>query len=299
MHGNIPFRLRQLRLVVKSHSTPQIIMNTQSMKKLSCLSLLALTAGVCAHAATLTHRYDFDGDAADSVGTLNGTLSADNAPTNTIEAPSFLNSGGVPSGADTSFASNSIEFGMNVATASFVNFGSGVQTDIYDGKAGSVAYWFKADTLSGDMFSNVGPHRTILKSNGDIRLGGGTVDENFSFTGDVTAGTWHHFSLTWNDVAGAGTIALDGDIQTYSFTPGALTDPSRLMVGNFSNNASNVATQFDGHIYDLQIYDGVLTNGEISTLAGNAGTAIPEPGTYALLGGIFALTSVMVRRRRS
>ena len=153
--------------------------------------------------------------------------------------------------------------------------------------------------MTGDMFSNVGPHRTILKSNGDIRLGGGTVDENFSFTGDVTAGTWHHFSLTWNDVAGAGTIALDGDIQTYSFTPGALTDPSRLMVGNFSNNASNVATQFDGHIYDLQIYDGVLTNGEISTLAGNAGTAIPEPGTYALLGGIFALTSVMVRRRRS
>ncbi|MDA8735805.1 LamG domain-containing protein [Opitutales bacterium] len=264
------------------------------MKKLSCLSLLALTAGVCAHAATLTNRYDFNGDAADSVGTLNGNLSA--AGTN-LEAPLFQSD--IPDDADDSFASNSIEFGMNVATASFVNFGSGVQTDIYDGKAGSVAYWFKADTLSGDMFSNVGPHRTILKSNGDIRLGGGTVDENFSFTGDVTAGTWHHFSLTWNDVAGAGTIALDGDIQTYSFTPGALTDPSRLMVGNFSNNASNVATQFDGHIYDLQIYDGVLTNGEISTLAGNAGTAIPEPGTYALLGGIFALTSVMVRRRRS
>jgi len=269
-------------------------MNTQSIKKLSCLSLLALTAGVCAHAGTLTHRYDFDNDAADSVGTLNGTLSA--AGTN-LEAPLFQSD--IPDGADTSFASNSIEFGMNVATASFVNFGSGVQTDIYDGKSGSVAYWFKADTLSGDMFSNVAPHRTILKSNGDIRLGGGIVDEDFSFTGGVTAGTWHHFSLTWNDVAGSGTIALDGDIQAYSFTPGALTDPSRLMVGNFSANANNIATQFDGHIYDLQIYDGVLTNGEISTLAGNAGTVIPEPGTYALIGGIFALTSVMVRRRRS
>ena len=295
MHSGVPFRLRQLRLVVKSHSTPQIIMNTQSIKKLSCLSLLALTAGVCAHAATLTHRYDFDNDAADSVGTLNGTLSA--AGTN-LEAPLFQSD--IPDDADISFASNSIEFGMNVGTkASFVNFGSGVETDIYDGDAGSVAYWFKADTLTGDMFSNVGPHRTILKSNGDIRLGGGTVDENFSFTGDVTAGTWHHFSLTWNDVAGSGTIALDGDIQAYSFTPGALTDPSRLMVGNFSANANNIATQFDGHIYDLQIYDGVLTNGEISTLAGNAGTAIPEPGTYALIGGCLALGSMMLRRRRS
>jgi len=306
MHGNIPFRLRQLRLVVKSHSTPQIIMNTQSMKKLSCLSLLALTAGVCAHAATLTHRYDFDGDAADSVGTLNGTLSADDAPTNTIEAPSFLNSGGVPSGADTSFASNSIEFGMNVGTmASSVNFGSGVQTDIYDGKAGSVAYWFKADQLlnARDIVSNVGGAgqlRTMMRNDGTLRLpGAGQGNVDFTFTNSVTAGTWHHLVVAWDDPSGLLTIALDGQIQTDSFTAGELTDPSRLIVGNFSSNGNSVATQFDGHIYDLQIYDGVLTNGEISTLAGNAGTVIPEPGTYALIGGIFALTSVMVRRRRS
>ena len=304
MHGDIPFRLRQLRLVVKSHSTPQIIMNTQSMKKLSCLSLLALTAGVCAHAATLTHRYDFDGDAADSVGTLNGTLSADNAPTNTIEAPLFQSD--VPSGADTSFASNSIEFGMTVGTmASSVNFGSGVQTDIYDGKAGSVAYWFKADTLLNgrDMVSTVGGAgqlRTMMRDDGTLRLSGaGQGNVDFTFTNSVTAGTWHHLVVAWDDPSGLLTIALDGQIQTDSFTAGALTDPTRLIVGNFSANASNVATQFDGHIYDLQIYDGVLTNAEISTLAGNAGTAIPEPGTYALIGGCLALGSVMLRRRRS
>lgn len=305
MHGNIPFRLRQLRLVVKSHSTPQIIMNTQSMKKLSCLSLLALTAGVCAHASTLTHRYDFDGDAADSVGTLNGTLSADDAPAN-IEAPSFLNSGGVPSGADTSFASNSIEFGMNVGTmASSVNFGSGVQTNIYDGKAGSVAYWFKADTLLNgrDMVSNVGGAgelRTTTRKDGTLRfIGAGQGNADFSFTNPVTAGTWHHLVVAWDDPSGLLKIVLDGQIQTDFFTAGALTDPSRLIVGNYSASASNVATQFDGHIYDLQIYDGVLTNAEISTLAGNAGTAIPEPGTYALIGGCLALGSVMLRRRRS
>ena len=311
MHSGVPFRLRQLRLVVKSHSTPQIIMNTQSIKKLSCLSLLALTAGVCAHAATLTHRYDFNGDAADSVGTLNGTLSADNFGDTdpdpaTIEAPSFLNSGGVPSGADTSFASNSIEFGMNVGTmASSVNFGSGVQTDIYDGKAGSVTYWFKADTLLNgrDMVSNIGGGgalRTMMRGDGTLRLAGaGQGNVDFSFTNPVTAGAWHHLVVAWDDPSGLLTIALDGQIQTDSFTAGALTDPSRFIVGNFSENDSQLGTQFDGHIYDLQIYDGVLTNAEISTLAGNAGTAIPEPGTYALIGGCLALGSVMLRRRRS
>lgn len=285
------------------------ILNPESitfMKKRMTLTLLALGAGVCANAATLTHRYDFDNDADDAIGTLNGTLSADNAPTNTIEAPSFFNSGGVPSGADTSFASNSIEFGMTVGTkASSVNFGSGVQTDIYDGKAGSVAYWFKADQLlnARDIVSNVGGAgqlRTTMRNDGTLRLSGaGQGNVDFTFTNSVTAGTWHHLVVAWDDPSGLLTIALDGQIQTDSFTAGALTDPQRLIVGNFSETDSQLATQFDGHIYDLQIYDGVLTNGEISTLAGNAGTVIPEPGTYALIGGCLALGSVMLRRRRS
>ena len=283
------------------------ILNPESitfMKKRMTLTLLALGAGVCANAATLTHRYDFGNDAADSVGTLNGTLSADNAPTNTIEAPLFQSD--VPSGADTSFASNSIEFGMTVGTkASSVNFGSGVQTDIYDGKAGSVAYWFKADALLNgrDMVSNIGGAgqlRTMMRNDGTLRLAGaGQGNVDFTFTNSVTAGTWHHLVVAWDDPSGLLTIALDGQIQTDSFTAGALTDPSRLIVGNFSETDSQLGTQFDGHIYDLQIYDGVLTNAEISTLAGNAGTAIPEPGTYALIGGCLALGSVMLRRRRS
>ena len=268
------------------------------MKKLSCLSFFALAVGVCANAATLTHRYDFTDDADDAVGTLNGTLSGDSL---NLEAPEFVSDR--PTGASTSFASNSIEFGMTVGSSSSVNFGGGAQTEIYDGKAGSVAYWFKADTLANnkDMFSNVGGLRTLMLNDGRLRLAGagqGNAQVSFATT-NVTASTWHHLVVTWDDVAGEGKIALDGDIETWSFTAGDLVDPARLIIANYAPNASAPTSQFDGHIYDLQIYDGVLTDGEIGTLAGNAGVAIPEPGTYALLGGIFALTAVLIRRRGS
>jgi hypothetical protein len=77
-----------------------------------------------------------------------------------------------------------------------------------------------------------------------------------------------------------------------------LTDPARLIVGNYEQSANQLATQFDGHIYDLQIYEGVLSNSEIATLYATPGTTIPESGSFALIAGCLGLVSVMLRRRR-
>lgn len=259
----------------------------------------SMAAGLvlCAQAdVTLTHRYDFDGDAVDSVGTMDGTVSATGTGT---EAPLF--STDIPTGADTGFASKSIEMGMSVGTAaSYVNF-TGAQRNIYDGKAGSVAYWFKADqALSGrDLFSNIDGAtglRTLTRNNGDIRLAGaGMGNVDFSFSGDWTANAWHHLVVTWDDTDGSGTIALDGDVKSWSFTAGSLTDPARLILGNFASNNSQLQTQFDGHFYDLQIYEGELSSAEISLLANNAGTAIPEPATLGLIAA-FGGSVLFVRR---
>jgi hypothetical protein len=272
-------------------------------KKIIPLTLLAIGAGLCANAAVLTHRYDFNGDAADfddATTKLNGTLSPNGT---NLEAPLFTSD--TPDGADTSFASQSIEFGMNVGTtASWINFGNGLQTKIFDGKAGSFSYWFKADKVSGlsELVSNVAAGSTGVRTvldNGRIVNYATAGGVPATPANSVTVGTWHHLVLGWDDINSQWTLALDGVIQTQAFgTPGGLTDPARLIVGNYSENTSQLGTQFDGHIYDLQIYEGVLSNSEIATLYANSGTTIPESGSFALIAGCLGLVSVMLRRRR-
>jgi len=273
------------------------------MKCMFQLCLFALTASISTDAATLTHRYAFNDNANDSIGSLNGTLTTDNSPLNTLEAPQFNTD--IPDGAITSFATNSIEFGMSIgAKASSVDFGSGTQTKIFDNKAGSFSYWFKADQLLNgrDLFSNISGTtglRTLLMSDGKLKLAGaGMGNVDFTFDSAVTAGTWHHLVVAWDDPNGTLKIALDGSIKTQAFTAGALENPARLIAGNFSENDSQLATQFDGRLFDLQIYQGMLSDGAITMLAANAGTAVPEPGHYGLTIGFLALGRLLVCRRK-
>jgi hypothetical protein len=281
------------------------------MQKYTILTLLLVTFGACMHAANLTHRYAFTSDADDSIliDSLDGTLSTDNSPTNTLEAPQFTTD--IPAGAHTSFATNSIEFGMSIGDkASSVNFGRGTQTDIFDGKAGSFSYWFKADQLlnSSDLVSNISGSeglRTLLLTDGHIRLTGAGMDNNnvqFKTTSAVTVNTWHHLVVEWDDPNGVLKIALDGSTQTQAFSAGALEDPSRLIAGNFSDNDSKLHTQFDGKLFDLQMYQGMLSEADITSLYENPGSSlsdlsIPEPRHYSLLISLLVLGHLQARRR--
>jgi len=261
----------------------------------SCLALL----GASVSAQSLIHRYAFDGDAVDGIGTLDGTMSTDDAPNN-IEAPNFNTN--TPTGADTSFASGSIELGMNAASddVSFVNFGAPA---LYDGESGSFSLWFNPDAATGDeLFSNINPNpgelRTRLEGTGAVAVIGGSVtDSPVLSSNTASTDAWSHLVVTWDDAAGTGSIALNGTITGYSFTPNSLENPSRLMLGNFAANDASPQTQFDGEFYDLQIYDGVLSSSQISQLNSNPGTAIPEPSSFALLAGGFAFVALMLRRR--
>jgi MYXO-CTERM domain-containing protein len=88
---------------------------------------------------------------------------------------------------------------------------------------------------------------------------------------------------------GVGSFAPIGSLTggTASFGVGAVFDNNTLSVGT-----RQTALGYDGNgagfdLYDLQIYDGLLTAGEVMALANNPGltlSQVPEPSAFALLG---------------
>ena len=90
--------------------------------------------------------------------------------------------------------------------------------------------------------------------------------------------------IDWDGTSIAGFWGQDGSgVGAYAIT---LDDD----IGNTSSNGRG-----QGSIAVFRQYSGVLTAEQVQQ---NYASTIPEPGTTALLAGCFALTSIMVRRRR-
>jgi hypothetical protein len=113
----------------------------------------------------------------------------------------------------------------------------------------------------------------------------------------------------WRTVAdGASYDLFTGTSQTFSGS--YVLDIERNGAGEYEFSANNVpiyttsAAITGGDFYDATAKDSLLNyqivfggDGAMTATVDNFGV-IPEPGTYALLGGLFALSFVMVRRRR-
>ena len=148
--------------------------------------------------------------------------------------------------------------------------------------------------------------RTLLQTDGHIRLSGAGMDNNVQFktSSAATVGTWHHLVVAWDDPNGELKIALDGSISRQTFTDEALENPARLIAGNFSANSSHPTTQFDGKLFDLQMYGGMLSDDDIGSLYNNPGLSlsdlsIPEPRHYSLLISLLVLGHMQARRCRT
>ncbi len=274
-------------------------------KSISSLPLAISTILLClcsAQSATLIHRYEFNGNLTDSVGTLNGTATGN---ATYLEAPSYVTA--APLGA--TGPTKAISLGANAGTK-VSGFAIGNAAAL-DATAGSLSMWLNPGTpVVGDTTSDyilyqptigTGMYLTINpNSNSNLTTRFGTTTPAISANNVISAGTWINAVITWDSINGV-KLYINGTLQGTQALTGYSTTAG-LRFGNFDlSNAvatSYLANQYKGLIYDVQTYSGVLTASEASYLYSNPGVAVPEPSTM-MLGGIgLAASLLLVRRKR-
>lgn len=276
--------------------------------------LTALFASVCLAAlaradATLTHRYDFNGNLDDSVGSINATGSS----TGTYStAPVF--SADTPSGAVGS--GQSLQLGQTAGTRSGFSINSAALSS-----TGSISLWFQHDLAAiandgqVDYVFNIGTgtwnhglklHLNNNSSNLALRVGGADAQVVVGTHMGVAQDAWYHVAVTWDSSASGSSASyyINGSLVASQSIAGSIAGigSAALSVGNWSfpaaDSASFLANQFQGSVYDLQIYAGQLDAAQVALLAGAPGSAIPEPSSATALFGVCALGLGFLRRRR-
>jgi hypothetical protein len=279
----------------------------------------ALLACVGHAEAGLVHRYTFAGsDASDAVGTVDGSLTVSGTY---LEAPQFVTD--QPAGAVTGAPTQAMEVGMNVGalkSAAVIPFAA------LDKEAGSLAFWLKPDTAGHGRYilhqnwrnglgviqysttAEVVSVVTILDDDGTAPYGGNPASQ-FNMSSPFTS-EWHFVAITWRSGtsgsdAGEFVIYFDDQAPAYRQYPAeweSVWPTSGLRFGTFNetDSTSGLANQFDGRIYDIQVYDASLAAWQIEAMYTNPGSEaplVPEPVGLAVLG----LSSLAVggpRRRK-
>lgn len=265
---------------------------------IALLGLLGATA--LAHAnTTLAHRYEFDNNVTDSVGTTNATATGTWEPSS-LAAPTYEHY--VPSGA--TGPTQSVQLGTTQDAVS----GFSVPASAFS-ETGSISLWMQhnlaqTSTSDSDYILNMS-----TEWNRGIKLYfAGSSSNLVARVGDKAIGTqqalvqntWYHVAITWDKTTGDASFYVNGAlVANDSFTPSTLPFTG-LNVGNYSFSSTYLNNQFDGSVYDLQIYDGQLAPSDISLLYANPGTVtpIPEPSSAAALLGVLSMAWVGFHRSR-
>ncbi len=251
------------------------------MKSIALTTIASACLLASASAATLTHRYSFNGDTNDSVGTSNGIL------TNgaTVTATSLSLSGGPGSGASV----------QNMGFSSPVGIGAN-----YGGTGVTIETWYTDTGTSqwGKLFT-FGTGADGLEFGFTLQHASqfNAVDRNgaktFGFRG--TVGVEHHLAIT---------LAQDGNMNAWLDGTQLITDVATNPISNIGTQTESIGATawgdpgFAGEVNEFRIYGGELTNAEVqANLALGPNSLVPEPTGLALLG--LASAALLRRRRRA
>lgn len=234
----------------------------------------------------LIHRYRFAGNAADSGGAIDGAATTGGV---WLEEPSYVAES--PPGAAEPVTALSV--GANIGSK---KAGAKISRDVL-GAWGTVCFHFKprssasgryvlnSEVNNGMVFlqnsvSNAMSVNVVQAQNGSVSLPmSGAFDD------------WHFFAATWSAPDGAASVYLDDATASFVFSP-TNWSPSDLILGgwNLDENSNHLSNQFDGLIYDVQIYRAPLSSTEVVALRNSAGQILlPErtwlPSSISLPGG--------------
>lgn len=247
-------------------------------------SILTLAAGLVlsaasAGAATLSHRYSFNGDTTDSVGGNTGVLTNGAGVT-----PTHLTLSGGP-GAGASVQNMRFSSAVGIG-ANYGATGVTVETWYTDNGSGN---WAKLFT-----FGRAQEGFEFAYTNARADFGNAAPDRNGAHTFGMRPSLFdeHHLVIS---------LAPNGNMNAW-------VDGTQLLTNRATNPISNVGTEVEsigatawgdpghnGTVNEFRIWSGELTNAEVqANLVLGPNSLVPEPTGLALLG----LGSVALLRRR-
>ena len=261
-----------------------------------------------------------------SHNTGNGTLTMDSAYSMTATT---INAGHLTQGSGKLGTVNQSAGSVSVTT---LNVGNGTGSGEYNMSGGALtgstgamtvgangAFNMSGGTLTSSSASTTAT-RFSVKSGGSFDISGGTFDDDgrlavrgtFTITGNEATINLHQMSGASNsgtfefafDSDGVSTIASDSwlDFSNASLSinkadyAGGAGDFVLVDAGNSLLNGGFGAGNISAVGFGEEGVDWYLTQDFVANTV--TFTVVPEPGTYALLGGLLALGHVMLRRRR-
>ena len=238
-------------------------------------------------------------------GTFKYNSSADQTLSGVISGSGALTQSGAGtltlSGANTYTGATTVSAGIlliNNTTGS--GTGTGAVTVASGASLGGSGTISGATTIQSGGFLAPGNSPGILTFSDDLTLASG------SFTNMEITGSTRGTDYDGIDVDGAltygGTLTLTsntligvGEYNLFDFTSESGDFSSIILSG--TAYANNTFTQ-DGDVWDAIVDNQTYTYSQVTGNLVVATAAVPEPETFALLGGLLALTYVLGRRRR-
>ncbi|HVU28166.1 MAG TPA: LamG domain-containing protein [Verrucomicrobiae bacterium] len=162
-----------------------------------------------------------------------------------------------------------------------------VKTTDDSGYQGDVA-WDGACIVSADSPNDLenGDIIPVALTGGQVAFNTGSPengDDTINSDTLVNDGQWHHIVVMRNQQTGEKDIYIDGELDTYDYdTTSLLTDPQLLTIGckaDASNSdpdspSDTGSNGYTGLVDDIQIYNRVLSQDEVTFLYNNPGSAL-------------------------